>query len=82
MATRYVMQRDTKAWQTQVWTAFILAILACAYGVLNMPGDDMDHAFLAIGLFFSLFTCFAVAKTERDVDAFFNTTAVVVAFAA
>ena len=66
MATRYVMQRDTKAWQTQVWSSFILAVLACAYGVINMPGDDLDRAFLSIGLFFTLFACFAVAKTERD----------------
>jgi len=66
MATRYVMQRDTKAWQTQVWSAFILALMACGYGVLNIPGTDVDRGFLAIGLFFSLFACFAVAKTERD----------------
>jgi hypothetical protein len=60
------MQRDTAAWRTQVWAAFILAVLACAWGTLMLPGQDLDRAFVAIGLFFSLFACFAVAKTQRD----------------
>ena len=66
MATRFVMQRDTNAWRIQVWSAFVLALLACAWGVFGAPGQDLDRAFLAIGLFFSVFACFAVAKTQRD----------------
>ena len=66
MATRVVMQRDTNAWRIQVWAAFILALLACAWGVFGAPGQDLDRAFLAIGLIFSVFSCFAVAKTQRD----------------
>lgn len=66
MATRYVMQRDTQAWKVQVWASFAIALLACAVGVLGIPGDELDRAFLAIGLVFSLFAGFAVAKTQRD----------------
>jgi hypothetical protein len=66
MSTRYVMQRDTSAWRIQVWSAFVISVLACAQGVLYLPGQQLDRAFLAIGLFFSLFACFAVAKTQRD----------------
>jgi hypothetical protein len=66
MATRFVMQRDTNAWRIQVWAAFILALLACAWGVFGAPGQDVDRAFLAIGVLFSVFSCFAVAKTQRD----------------
>lgn len=66
MATHYVMQRDTKGWRAQVWISFITAIAAASYGVVWMPGQDLDRAFLAIGLFFCLFSSFTVAKTLRD----------------
>ena len=66
MASQYIMQRDTQGWRTQVWISFALAILACAFGVLRLPGQELDRAFLAIGLFFCLFASFALAKTVRD----------------
>lgn len=66
MSTRYVMQRDTGAWRLQVWAAFVLALIACAVGTWELPGQQLDRAFVAIGLFFSLFACLAVAKTQRD----------------
>ena len=66
MASQYVMQRDTQGWRTQVWLSFALAVLACAIGVLRLPGQELDRAFLAIGLFFCLFSSFALAKTVRD----------------
>jgi len=66
MATKYVMQRDTSGWRTQVWVSFGLSVFACAVGVAYMPGQELDRAFLAIGLFFCLFASFAVAKTTRD----------------
>lgn len=66
MATRYVMQRDTAGWRSQVWTSFALAVLACAIGVVRLPGQELDRAFLALGFFFCLFTCLAVSKMVRD----------------
>lgn len=66
MATKYIMQRDTGSWRLQVWLSFGLAVIACAVGVLQLPGQELDRAFLAIGLFFCLFSSFAVAKTIRD----------------
>lgn len=66
MATQYVMQRDTQGWRTQVWISFGLALFASAVGVLWLPGQELDRAFLAIGFFFCLFSSFAVAKTIRD----------------
>ena len=66
MATRYIMQRDTGSWRIQVWLSFGLALLACAIGVIRLPGQELDRAFLALGLFFCLFASFAVAKTVRD----------------
>ena len=66
MATKYIMQRDTGGWRVQVWLSFGIAVLACAFGVLRLPGQELDRAFLALGMFFCLFTSFAVAKTIRD----------------
>lgn len=73
MTTRFVMQRDSRAWRLQVRVAFGLAVLCAAIGILNMPGAaldrpgaELDRAFLALGMFFCLFATFAVAKTIRD----------------
>ena len=88
MATgRYIVQRDTTAWRMQVRLSFILAIVCAGVVVLNMPGQDLDRAFLAIGMFFCLFATFSVAKTQRDnrdgqVDTSMWVIAVWIAFAA
>lgn len=66
MATRYMVQRDTTAWRLQVRISFALSVLCTAVGVINLPGQELDRAFLAIGMFFCLFSTFAVAKTQRD----------------
>ena len=66
MATRFIMQRDTGSWRLQVWLSFSLAIAACSFGVIQLPGQELDRAFLALGMFFCLFAAFAVAKTIRD----------------
>ncbi len=66
MKERIVYQRDTSGWKIQVWASFALALAACAIGVLQLPSQELDRAFLAIGFFFCLFSSFAVAKTLRD----------------
>jgi hypothetical protein len=66
MATQYVMQRDTGGWRAQVWISFVLALLASGAGVMQLPSQELDRAFLAIGFFFCLFASFAAAKTVRD----------------
>ena len=87
MATQYIMQRDSSGWRLQVWLSFGLAVIACGIGVIQLPGQELDRAFVALGLFFSLFACFAVAKMIRDnrdgqVDTASWTMTVWVAFAA
>lgn len=66
MTSQYVVQRDTAGWRTQVWISFGLSLSASAIGVLLLPGQELDRAFLAIGLFFCLFASFSVAKMVRD----------------
>ena len=86
-SSRYIVQRDTAAWRMQVRLSFVLSVLCAGLGVLNMPGQDLDRAFLAIGMFFCLFASFSVAKTQRDnrdgqVDTSMWVIAVWIAFAA
>lgn len=66
MATRYVVQRDTPSWRIQVWLSFAMAVFASGIGVVQLPSEQLDRAFLAIGFFFCLFASFSVAKTVRD----------------
>lgn len=66
MKEKIVYQRDTAGWVLQVWLSFALAVLACGTGVMLLPSQQLDRAFLAIGFFFCLFAAFAVAKTLRD----------------
>ncbi len=66
MATQYIMQRDSKGWNFQVWVSFVLAIVAAGAGVIQLPGQELDRAFVSLGLFFSLFASFTVAKMIRD----------------
>lgn len=66
MKERVVYQRDTNGWRLQVWISFAVAVGACAIGVIQLPSEQLDRAFLAIGFFFCLFAAFAVAKTLRD----------------
>ncbi|MBD8528103.1 YiaA/YiaB family inner membrane protein [Pseudomarimonas arenosa] len=66
MTTHYVVQRDTSSWRIQVWLSFGIATLASAIGVLQLPSEQLDRAFLAIGFFFCLFASFSLAKMVRD----------------
>jgi hypothetical protein len=66
MATQYVMQRDTNGWRMQVWISFLLAVCAAGLGIIQLPAQDLDRAFLAIGFFFCLFAVLAVSKMVRD----------------
>jgi hypothetical protein len=66
MAQKYLIRRDTSTWTMQVWISFGFAVLACTIGVWNMPSQDLDRAFLAIGFFFCLFASFTLAKMVRD----------------
>lgn len=66
MTQQYLIRRDSGAWTVQVWVSFALAIAACVIGVWNMPSEELDRAFLAIGFFFCLFAAFTLAKMIRD----------------
>lgn len=57
---------DSPAWTFQVWAAFVISVGATAWGIYWLPADLWTRGFLAIGLFFTVSSCFALAKTVRD----------------
>jgi hypothetical protein len=61
-----IIQRDTKAWQLQVWISFGLAVFLCGVGLAYLPGQDLDRAFMIMGYIFCLSTAFFLAKFVRD----------------
>ena len=61
-----IIQRDTKAWTTQVWISFIIALFLCAVGLAYLPGQDIDRAFMIMGYLFCLSATFVLSKFVRD----------------
>ena len=61
-----LIQRDTRAWQVQVWLSFLVAVFLCAVGLAYLPGRDLDRAFMVMGYFFCLSAAFVLAKFVRD----------------
>lgn len=60
------IQRDTRAWQVQVWISFGLAVFLCATGLGWLPGQALDRAFMVMGYVFCLSAAFVLAKFVRD----------------
>lgn len=63
-----LIQRDTRAWQLQVWLSFLVAVFLCGVGLAYLPGRDLDRAFMVMGYFFCLSAAFVLAKFVRDQD--------------
>jgi len=61
-----LIQRDTKAWQVQVWASFLIAVFLCGVGLAYLPGRDLERAFMMMGYFFCLSAAFVLAKFVRD----------------
>jgi len=61
-----IVQRDTRAWQLQVWISFGVAVFLCAVGLAWLPGEPLEQVFMVMGYVFCLSTVFALAKFVRD----------------
>jgi hypothetical protein len=66
MTKQQTIHHDTTGWVMQVWIAFAASLFACGWGVANLPGQELDRAFLAIGFLFCVFSAFTLAKMMRD----------------
>ncbi|GAD24372.1 hypothetical protein AVS7_04132 [Acidovorax sp. MR-S7] len=60
------LQRDTRAWQFQVWVSFGIAVFLCATGLAWLPGERLEVAFMFMGYVFCLSAAFVLAKFVRD----------------
>ncbi|EER58760.1 YiaAB two helix domain-containing protein [Acidovorax delafieldii 2AN] len=63
-----VVQRDTPAWQFQVWVSFGIAVFLCGVGLAWLPGAQLEQAFMVMGYVFCLSAAFVLAKFVRDQD--------------
>jgi hypothetical protein len=61
-----LIQRDSKAWQLQVWVSFGIAVFLCAVGLAWLPGEDLEQVFMVMGYVFCLSAAFVLAKFVRD----------------
>ena len=61
-----IVQRDTRAWQLQVWISFGIAVFLCAVGLAWLPGAQLEQAFMVMGYVFCLSAAFVLAKFVRD----------------
>ena len=61
-----LVQRDTRAWQLQVWVSFGIAVFLCAVGLAWLPGAQLEQAFMVMGYVFCLSAAFVLAKFVRD----------------
>jgi hypothetical protein len=60
------VQKDTTAWIIQVWASFALAAGTTMLGIYHLPVDLWIKGFLFMGMFFTMGSCFQLAKTVRD----------------
>lgn len=60
------MLRDTAEWAFQAWASFGVALALSVCGALALPSGSLDMAFMAMGMFFSLFSTLALSKMLRD----------------
>ena len=47
-STTVSIQRDTRAWQFQVWASFAVAVFLCATGLSWLPGEALDLSLIHI----------------------------------
>jgi hypothetical protein len=60
------LNADTPAWRFQTWAAFVLSLAATSIGIWWLPVDAWEKAFVGLGLWFTVSSCFSLAKSERD----------------
>jgi hypothetical protein len=58
--------KDTAAWRFQVIAAFAIALVLTTGGVFYLPVTTWIKGYLLMGLYFTVSSAFALAKTLRD----------------
>lgn len=63
---RPLISENSPSWMVFVWMSFGLSILATSIGVYRLPVDIWIKGYMAMGLLFTVGSCFTVSKTVRD----------------
>ena len=66
MKSTVSLTADSPAWRFQTWAAFVLSLFATSVGIWWLQVGPWEKAFLGLGLWFTVSSCFALAKSERD----------------
>lgn len=66
MSQTVSLTSDTPAWRFQTWAAFVLSLGATSIGIWWLPLGVWEKSFVALGLWFTVSSSFALAKAERD----------------
>ncbi len=57
---------DSSAWRFQVIAAFCIALGLTTLGIFYLPVAIWTKGYLLMGLYFTVSSCFALAKSLRD----------------
>jgi hypothetical protein len=57
---------DTPAWRFQTWAAFAFSLLSTSIAIWWLPVGPWEKGLVGLGLWFTVSSCFALAKSERD----------------
>lgn len=66
MQTQTLVRRDTPQWIFQTWASFGIALAITIGGAVTLPAGSLDMAFMAMGVFFTIFSTLALSKMLRD----------------
>jgi len=59
-------RQESTAWMVQVWVSFIASTTMMVIGIWSLPVDVWAKGYLAMGLLFTVGSCFSLAKHVRD----------------
>ena len=60
------IQQDSAAWKFFVVVSFVMSLGATSMGILILPVELWVKGYIAMGLYFTISSCFILAKTLRD----------------
>ncbi len=60
------MTQDSAAWKFFVIVSFMASIGATSLGILILPVDLWVKGYIAMGMYFTVSSCFILSKTLRD----------------
>lgn len=60
------IQQDSAAWKFFVVVSFVMSLGATSMGILILPVELWVKGYIAMGLYFTISSCFILSKTLRD----------------